>query len=505
MADRIITFEVVEGVFVTLAEIDGTGAISMNIVAPEGVDVRAVYFDALDDPSLTIQGPDVTGTVAGDVLSAGPGTAMNGKARGFDQGAAIGTPGRGRDVVSETELTISSADGDLTLDMLGQQLLGLRIEGLGKGGQKIVFEMPSAPDANDDMVDAVEDTRAVFDVLSNDTDQDGDSLQIIAVDDPTHGTATIVDNKIVYLADTNWSGVESFTYRVADGTGGFDTATITVDVEAVADAPTLSATAGAGASVNEVVVDITSALVDTDGSESYWLTLSGIPDDVLVNGMGLGADGRILMPTGADRIVLTLPAGQKVDFDLGITATSIEASNGDTASTSTSLAIELDWTATSGTVEMKAVDQSLWSSGDQFSRVDNRFIGIDDAGSTGWGGFIGGSASYDLRIGLQSDFLFEGGSVDATVPYDISVESSWNRTTDVLQLETGASLASGGFFTTDGPEMTYSLDFIFDLYAALKMTLNIDFGELGSISETLFNTSVDWDKTIPLIDFDSKT
>ena len=500
MADRIITFEVAEGVFVTLEENDETGAISMRIVAPAGVDLRGVYFDTLGDPSLTVQGPDVTNTVAGDVLSAGPGTAMNGKAKGFDHGASIGTPGKGRDVVSETELTISSEDGPLTLDMLSQQLLGLRIQGLGEGGQKIVFEMPSAPDARDDIVDAVEDTRVTFDVLSNDTDQDGDALAIIAVDDPTHGTAMIVDNKIVYLADEHWSGIESFTYRIADGTGGFDTATITVDVEAVADAPTLSATASAGSSVNEIVIDITSALVDTDGSESYWLTLSGIPAGVLVNGVGLDASGRILMPSGSDRIILTLPSGEDVNFDLGITATSREASNGDMASTSTSLAIALDWTSTTGKVEMMAIDQSQWTTGDQITLSDNRFIGIDEDGSGGFGSFLSGSGSYDVRIGLQSSLNFEGGSVDATVPYDITVESSWNRTTDMLQLETAASLASGGSFSTDGPELSYVLDFIFDVYLQAKLFIDI-----VGLEVDLFNEKIDINETFNLITFDSDT
>ena len=55
-----------------------------------------------------------------------------------------------------------------------------------------------------------------------------------------HGTVTMVNGNVQFTPDANFSGVASFDYTLSDGNGGTSTATVTVNVAPVADAPTLS-------------------------------------------------------------------------------------------------------------------------------------------------------------------------------------------------------------------------------------------------------------------------
>ncbi len=94
------------------------------------------------------------------------------------------------------------------------------------------------PDAVDDNVAVEQDSGiAVFDVLANDTDDDGDPLTITAVTQGAHGSVALGAGadagKILYTAQSGYSGPDTFTYTIEDGNGGSDTATVNVDVTPV--------------------------------------------------------------------------------------------------------------------------------------------------------------------------------------------------------------------------------------------------------------------------------
>ncbi|ARU48273.1 hypothetical protein Sdiek1_1107 [Sulfurospirillum diekertiae] len=76
-------------------------------------------------------------------------------------------------------------------------------------------------------------------LLANDTDQDGDTLTITSVQNPTHGTVVLdpITGKVVFTPDANYNGDATFTYTISDGHGGSDTATVTLHVNPVNDAP----------------------------------------------------------------------------------------------------------------------------------------------------------------------------------------------------------------------------------------------------------------------------
>ncbi|WP_286220915.1 VCBS domain-containing protein [Marinobacter apostichopi] len=78
-------------------------------------------------------------------------------------------------------------------------------------------------------------------LLSNDSDANGDDLVIQSVQNASNGTVAL-DNSgnVVFTPAPYFSGEASFSYTISDGQGGSDTATVTVNVRPVANAPELS-------------------------------------------------------------------------------------------------------------------------------------------------------------------------------------------------------------------------------------------------------------------------
>src|SRR5262245_61202450 len=96
-------------------------------------------------------------------------------------------------------------------------------------------------DAKKQKVTAAEDTAKTFNVLTNDTDANGDALTVMSFTAPAHGTLTDNgDGSFTYTPDENFNGSDSFTYRITDRKGGTATATVQVTVTAVNDAPVLT-------------------------------------------------------------------------------------------------------------------------------------------------------------------------------------------------------------------------------------------------------------------------
>ncbi len=67
--------------------------------------------------------------------------------------------------------------------------------------------------------------------VPNDEDPDGDSLTVNALTQPTNGSVVMnADETLSYTPAISFHGIDSFTYTVADGKGGTDTATVSVTV-----------------------------------------------------------------------------------------------------------------------------------------------------------------------------------------------------------------------------------------------------------------------------------
>ncbi|MBE4322469.1 tandem-95 repeat protein [Vibrio parahaemolyticus] len=139
-----------------------------------------------------------------------------------------------------------------------------------------VTPVNDAPVAKDDIATTQEDTAVTIDVLTNDTDVDGDTLSIQSASVPSdQGTVEIVDGKLVFTPAENFNGDAEITYTVTDGQLT-DEAKVTVTVNPVNDAPTIKVDAVESITEDAVSTDTVVATLtvrDTDTSEDQ-LTVS---------------------------------------------------------------------------------------------------------------------------------------------------------------------------------------------------------------------------------------
>ncbi|MFL0881193.1 tandem-95 repeat protein, partial [Vibrio parahaemolyticus] len=139
-----------------------------------------------------------------------------------------------------------------------------------------VTPVNDAPVAKDDIATTQEDTAVTIDVLSNDTDVDGDKLSIQSATVPeAQGKVEIVDGKLVFTPAENFNGHAEITYTVTDGQLT-DEAKVTVTVNPVNDAPIIKVDAVESITEDAVSTDTVVAtleVADTDTPEDQ-LTVS---------------------------------------------------------------------------------------------------------------------------------------------------------------------------------------------------------------------------------------
>ena len=93
------------------------------------------------------------------------------------------------------------------------------------------------PLAVDDAAETPEDTSVTIDVLGNDSDPNGNTLTVVEVSAPTHGTAVVDTGAVVYTPEPDFHGTDRFTYVVGDGSRLTARAAVEVTVLPVNDPP----------------------------------------------------------------------------------------------------------------------------------------------------------------------------------------------------------------------------------------------------------------------------
>ena len=84
----------------------------------------------------------------------------------------------------------------------------------------VVRPVNDEPVARDDVLSVAEDTPIRVAVLANDTDPDGDALNVTAVSNLSAGSATIEQNHVELELPDDANGKIAFDYVVTDGKGG---------------------------------------------------------------------------------------------------------------------------------------------------------------------------------------------------------------------------------------------------------------------------------------------
>jgi hypothetical protein len=522
------------GVQVTAVEhqVNGvkTGTIDFTVDVLGNADLRGLFFHLNEAHlnGLMVNGGDglITKTViqANSVLNLGQGAEMNGAASPFDVGIRWGTPGPNPDLINfPVHFTLSNAANNLTLDDIAHQEFGARLTIVGGQDAKITTIAPAAPDAVNDVVPPLsifEDGAGGFGepshdplgvtglikVLANDTDADGDTLTITDTHGVQHGTVQIVDgpdadflpgDAVFYTPNTDYSGPDSFLYCVSDGHGGQDNATVTLNVEAVADTPDLDVNVVQDPdNINVYIINVTATQTDLDGSEFIdRISWTGVPDGVTITPVG--------DPNPADQpdqivmqFVVTVPLKEDTDFNLDITAFSQEESNFDEEQANFAQQIKFDFDEHNAQQTFSTTNQSIWDPSLPAAFNDDRFLGFHDADSAKVDiELASAGGSYDITIGFQSTLHATLGDIEATLPYNITIDTFYNVTTDSLQIDPSAVLDPSAHFTTHGPGGSYNLDFVF----------------LAELSAFLHNPIHDFDESVsvdlgfPILDIDSAT
>ena len=98
-----------------------------------------------------------------------------------------------------------------------------------------VTPVNDAPVAEDQSVTTEEDTAIDITLVASDTEEDPLTYSIL--DQPAHGSVTLVDDVATYTPNPDFYGEDSFIYKAFDGTYYSEEATVTITVTAVNDAP----------------------------------------------------------------------------------------------------------------------------------------------------------------------------------------------------------------------------------------------------------------------------
>ena len=122
-------------------------------------------------------------------------------------------------------------------------------------------------------------------LLANDSDVDGNSLTIVAVDGGINGSATLVGGTVIFTPGDGYVGPAAFTYTVSDGYGGTATAMVAIDVGYNVVNGTSVANAINGTSAADQINGLGGNDTISGGAGNDWLD-GGTGTDVMSGGMG---------------------------------------------------------------------------------------------------------------------------------------------------------------------------------------------------------------------------
>ncbi len=167
-----------------------------------------------------------------------------------------------------------------------------------------VAPLNDAPIAKNDTITTTEDTPVLGSVAGNDSDPDGDRLVFKATRPPANGSLSFdPDGSFSFVPNPGFVGTTTFEYEVCDADGLCDTATVTLNVTPLNDAPVARDDSGLTGESSTVVID----LLDND-----WDPDSDPITVIEINGVSAVSGTTVLLPSGAE---VTLNADGTVSYN----------------------------------------------------------------------------------------------------------------------------------------------------------------------------------------------
>lgn len=137
-----------------------------------------------------------------------------------------------------------------------------------------------APVANPQAVSTNEDTTLPITLTGSDPDQLPVTFMIVG--QPQHGMLTGTAPAVMYVPAANYNGPDAFTFKVNNGTIDSTVATISITVNPVNDAPTITAPDARTATEGEAIT-FTVTGADVDAGQTLTLSSSTLPSGATFN------------------------------------------------------------------------------------------------------------------------------------------------------------------------------------------------------------------------------
>ncbi|UUA74144.1 retention module-containing protein [Cellvibrio sp. QJXJ] len=294
----------------------------------------------------------------------------------------------------------------------------------GRGGfdtasvNLVVSPVNDAPVAvNDNLVAASNSTLTITptSLRANDIDVDGDILQIVEVDNAVNGTAIINGaGNILFTPTLGFEGSASFTYTARDNGGITTTATVNLAVGS-ASAPSVVVSkslvvVAQGTGGTSVKFPITTKLVDTDGSETLSIKVSGVPTGLSFNA-GTNLGGGVWQFAAADlpNLMLNLPGSYSTNStSLTVQVTSTEANGGFTASTTSVVNLKAAYT----TVDVTTTESGNFTGSSASEHIQGGAGNNTINAGNGSNVVRGGAGDDNLSAGTGTDIIYGGSGND---------------------------------------------------------------------------------------------
>ncbi|MFJ5369929.1 Ig-like domain-containing protein, partial [Bosea sp. CER48] len=321
----------------------------------------------------------------------------------FDPGTAFDDLQLGEQRVTGISYTISDGNGGVATATLSITVTGQN----------------DAPIGSDASISLDEDTQATG-ALPVATDPDGDTLTYALVGEAGNGTVRIsAGGAYVYTPNPDYSGPDSFTYTVSDGTATV-TYTVTITVLPVEDDPVAGPLPDLAMVDGQAPnVDVSGAFSDPDG-DALGFTATGLPE-----GLTISADGVIsgLVDSSASQlgggiysvtVTAADPAGNSASRTFTITVTNPGPIAVDDAG---------------GTGENESATGNVVSNdtdpdGDALTVIavgaSGNGVGAPAAGSNGGSFTILADGSYSFDPGTAFDDLAAGETRETSIAYTVS-------------------------------------------------------------------------------------
>lgn len=181
--------------------------------------------------------------------------------------SAVGTPAHGSVRIEGGMLSYLPEAGHAGQDAFSYTVVD------GRGGSAsamVTISIAQAPNrpplARDDNASTLPGQAVSIDVLANDADPDGDTLALLSLTQPMHGTATFAGSVVIYRPAPGHVGSDRFEYTVDDGHGGRASASVTIVVDPLPNrAPFARDDAASTAAGMAVAIAVLANDVDPDG------------------------------------------------------------------------------------------------------------------------------------------------------------------------------------------------------------------------------------------------